>query len=164
MGEGLISVQFLFPFIFLSSHYPPLCLRLLPKGLSDIYSPVAGCLQCLESAAVVGMVRHFGHGVLKICVSGFLYPSGYSSDAAPHFLCCSLFCPIWNFFPCTSKSHHLVLFWIFSVALHSHNLWSCFLRARMAGVLLKPSGTLGFKLNLLTVSLSKDCGGQVGVH
>lgn len=52
----------------------------------------------LEAAAVMGMVRHFGHGIFHIWVSGFLCSSGYSSDAA-HFLCrCTLFCYIWNFF------------------------------------------------------------------
>lgn len=66
MGQGLISVQFLFPFIFLSSRYPPLCLGLLPKGLSNIYSLVAGCLQSLESAAVMSMVRDFGYVILEI--------------------------------------------------------------------------------------------------
>lgn len=93
------SLSSFFPFVFLSSHYPPLCLRLLPKGLSDIYSPGAGCLQSLESAAVMGMVRHFGHSVLKTWMSGFLCTSGCSSDVPPCFLCsCALLCLIWNFF------------------------------------------------------------------
>lgn len=100
MGEGLISVQFLFRFIFLSSHYPPLCLALPPKGLSDTYSLLAGCLQSLESAAVMSMVRHFGHVILEIWVSGFLCPSSCSTGAAPHLLCCcTLIYPYETFLP-----------------------------------------------------------------
>lgn len=100
MGEGLISVQFLFRFIFLSSHYPPLCLALPPKGLSYTYSLIAGCLQSLESAAVMSMGRHFGHVIWEIWVSGFLCPSGCSAGAAPHFLCrCTLIYPYETFFP-----------------------------------------------------------------
>lgn len=160
MGEGLISVQFLFCFIFLSSCYPPLCLVLLPKGLSDTYSLLAGSLQL-----GVGSCDEYGKAFWA-CYLGNL--AGWVS--LPFWLfywCSSSFSlslrshlPIWNFFP-TSKSHHLVLCWIFSVDLHSHILWNSLLRVNTGTALLKPSGILGFKFGLLTVSQSKGCG--VGV-
>lgn len=46
------------------------------------------------SSCVMSMVRHFGHVILEIWVSGFLCPSGCSTGAAPHFLCqCTLIYP-----------------------------------------------------------------------
>lgn len=161
MGEGLISVQFIFPFIFLSSHYPPLCLGLLLKGLSGTYSLVAGCLQSLESATVMSMVGDFGHVILEIWLFWLFFAllavTQYSSLFS---LSLHSGLPTRNFLS-TSKSHHLVLCWIFSVGLYSHTLWSYLWRVNMGTVLPKPSGILGFKLGLLTVSQSKDWG--VGV-
>lgn len=101
LGGRLDLCPVSFSFIFLSSHYLPLCLGLLPKGLSDTFSLVAGCLQSLESSAVMSMVRYFGHVILGIWVSGFLCPSGCSPGAAPHFVCrCTVAYPYETCFPC----------------------------------------------------------------
>lgn len=81
-------------FFFLSLSSLPIILPCVwgcfPKSFRHLYPGSR-----LESAAVMGMVRHFGHGILKVWVSGFL---AFLAILA-HFLCrCILFCHIWNFF------------------------------------------------------------------
>lgn len=97
MGESLISVQFLFSF-----HFPLFPLSSLVSEAAS-QEPFRYLQLSSRLPAELGISSCNGDGKvlwmwclenLSVCLS----PSGCSSDAAPHFLCCcTLLCPIWNF-------------------------------------------------------------------